>query len=387
MRAGLRFGMVAAAIALMLAPAPGLAQVAAPATNTPATDTIGPRELRDFTLNGTVTRPAETAPSRIAPAPARPQPRTTTTTTPPTVDPPVRPRIEPRPSVTATLPPASPLPEAATPASTDGLVAPPTFEPAPISPNEPAVSPISGYVPWLLALIVLAGGAAFLAWRRRAQPGYATVGAEPEFLERAQPAAEPRPLPRVPPPQSAPLQAEPRQAAPAASGVVSTRLRPWLEIDFSPGRCVVEEQGATIQFDVELYNSGSAPARDVLVEASMFNAGPDQDAQIGAFFARPVAQGDRVATIAPLSRIAMRSAVSLSIEQMREYEVGGRRLFVPLVGFNALYSWSGGDGQTSTSYLVGRDTDAEKLAPLRLDLGPRTFRGLGARQHNVGVRR
>ena len=83
----------------------------------------------------------------------------------------------------------------------------------------------------------------------------------------------------------------------------------------------------------------------------------------------------------------MKSAVSLTRDQMRQYEVGGRRLFVPLIGFNALYSWSGGDGQTSASYLVGRDTKAEKMAPLRLDLGPRTFRGLGARQHNVGVRR
>ena len=60
---------------------------------------------------------------------------------------------------------------------------------------------------------------------------------------------------------------------------------------------------------------------------------------------------------------------------------------MPLIGFNALYKWSGGDGQTSTSYLIGRDTKSEKMAPLRLDLGPRTFRGLGARQHNVGVRR
>ena len=171
------------------------------------------------------------------------------------------------------------------------------------------------------------------------------------------------------------------------SGIVSTRLRPWLEIGFSPGRCVVEENGATIQFDVEVYNSGTAPARDVLVEASMFNAGPEQDAEIGAFFAHPVAKGERIPAIPPLARIAMKSAVSLTREQMRQYEVGGRRLFVPLIGFNALYRWSGGDGQTSASYLVGRDTKAEKMAPLRLDLGPRTFRGLGARQHNVGVRR
>ena len=82
----------------------------------------------------------------------------------------------------------------------------------------------------------------------------------------------------------------------------------------------------------------------------------------------------------------MKSAVSLTRDQMRQFEVAGRRLFVPLIGFNALYRWSGGDGQTSASYLLGRDTKSEKLAPFRLDLGPRIFRGLGARQHSVGVR-
>jgi len=168
--------------------------------------------------------------------------------------------------------------------------------------------------------------------------------------------------------------------------VVTTSLRPWLDIEFTPGRCVVEDDKATIQFDVTLFNSGSAPARDVLIEASMFNAGPAQDQEIGAFFARPQAEGDRIPAIPPLRRVALKSAVSLTREQLRQFEVAGRKLFVPLVGVNALYRWSGGEGQTSASYVVGRDTQSEKMAPLRLDLGPRIFRGLGARRHDASVR-
>lgn len=389
MRAGLRFGIVASAAALVLAPvaapSPMLAQDTPPTTNTPATDTIGPRELQDFSLNGTVTRPAPTTPARPAPVPATRQPGSTT---PPAATPPrdraprsVPPRTATAPSMTTTLPPAGALPETIVPAPTDGLAIQPGFEPTPIAPDDSSASPSSDYIPWLLALILLGAAAAFYAWRRRSQPTYATAGGASDFYE-AQAAPAPQPMPRAPPPRPAPPQ-----PAPGPSGIVSTRLRPWLEIGFSPGRCVVEENGATIQFDVEVYNSGSAPARDVLVEASMFNAGPEQDAEIGAFFAHPVAKGERIPAIPPLARIALKSAVSLTREQMRQYEVGGRRLFVPLIGFTALYSWSGGDGQTSSSYLVGRDTKAEKMAPLRLDLGPRTFRGLGARQHNVGVRR
>jgi len=66
--------------------------------------------------------------------------------------------------------------------------------------------------------------------------------------------------------------------------------------------------------------------------------------------------------------------------------IGGRQVFVPLIAFNTLYSWSTGEGQTSASYLLGRDTKSEKLAPFRLDHGAREFSGLGARPLPSGVR-
>jgi hypothetical protein len=36
---------------------------------------------------------------------------------------------------------------------------------------------------------------------------------------------------------------------------------------------------------------------------------------------------------------------------------------------------------------VGREGEGEKMAPFRLDLGPRIFRNLGARPHHMQVRR
>ena len=74
-------------------------------------------------------------------------------------------------------------------------------------------------------------------------------------------------------------------------------------------------------------------------------------------------------------------------EHVRAYEIGGRQVFVPLIAFNALYNWGGGEGQTSVGYLLGRDTKAEKLGPFRLDLGPRIFRGVAGRLLPAGVRR
>src|SRR4249919_1132642 len=87
MRAVLRLTMAMFAAGLALGPSPAHAQSPAqPATNTPATDTIGPRELQGFNLNGTVTRPAETPPAparrpaREPSAPSAASPSTASTT-------------------------------------------------------------------------------------------------------------------------------------------------------------------------------------------------------------------------------------------------------------------------------------------------------------------
>src|SRR5947209_11930815 len=60
MRAGLRLAMVSLAAGLSLGAAPALAQSAQqPPANPPPSDTIGPRELQNFSLSGTVTQPAQ----------------------------------------------------------------------------------------------------------------------------------------------------------------------------------------------------------------------------------------------------------------------------------------------------------------------------------------
>jgi len=138
-----------------------------------------------------------------------------------------------------------------------------------------------------------------------------------------------------------------------------------------------------LQFDVVIVNNGSAPARDVLVEARMVCAHAGQDAEIGQFFQNPVGKGDRIAGIAPLGHISLKSSVRLPVEQLHAFEMEGRKLFVPLVAFNILFN---GGGQASASFLVGRGGEQdEKLAPFRLDLGPRIFRGLSARGHSIGL--
>lgn len=368
-----------------------------PATNSaaasppPASDTIGPRQLRDFNLGGTVTRraepaptptpppttsarPAATAPASRAPATAAAQPR----------------RAAPRqssPAATAVAP--GPSPDAASPGSST-IIAEPIAAPeaAPISP-----APLpegSGGVPswpWWLAALVLIGAVAFTFWRQRQarrQPVTAGLG---EMLERQPAPAPARAEPRtVPAPPSAPR----RPASPIADGgIVSRSLMPNLTFQFTPLRAEFDATGAAaLSFELVVLNAGSAPARELLVEAMMLNAGPRQDEEIGYFFKNPVGRGDRIAMVPPLGRVTIRSRVPLPAERLSPLEIEGRKLLVPLVAINALYRSANGEGQQSASFLVGRGgEDGGKMAPFSLDRGARAWTGLSTRQHSAGLQR
>ena len=411
-------GRLLAAGALALAPWAALAQEAPPptVTNTPATDSVGPRALQDFSLKGTVTRAAE-QPAPTSPPPKRPpqtqsQPTTAdvaqAVSAPPNRTQPPRVRLtdsssetvssaataapqpQPQPqrttqplrqsasasSVTAALPRldrGSDQSSAAAPAST------PAFPPEPEAAGTLAPEHKLPILPWLLAALALGAGGAFLFWRNRGREAFAGGPKIDAFIA-------PAPAPRsAPPPAPAPAPKAPAPS-PSIRGIVSTRLRPWIDIGFHPLRCVLEKEQVTVEFEVELFNSGSAPARAVLIEGALFNAGPAQDEEIGRFFANPVGQGERIAVIPPLKRVALRTQVAVPSGQVHAYEMADRQVFVPLIAFNALYNWGGGEGQTSSSYLLGRDTKGEKMAPFRLDLGPRIFRGIAGRLLPAGVR-
>lgn len=413
MKAVSRLGYLLLAGALFLAPMTAFAQEAPPTSDTPATDSIGPRELQNFSLNGTVTRAADQPPA-AQPAAQRRQPRGQTQSDPATAEPsaaraeaadtdsaptttPARRRAE---TASAAVPsPGQPqrVPEASqqsTPSSSL-TVALPNLDPGtsvtgvsatPASdfPPEPTTGTLAperkfSILPWLLAVLALGAGGAFLFWRNRHREAFAGAGGpQVDAFTAPEPAPAPRPAP-IPAPA-------PKAPTPTSMGIVSTRLRPWIDIGFHPLRCVLDNESLIIEFELELFNSGSAPARAVLVEASIFNAGPAQDQQVGAFFANPVGEGERIAVIPPLKRIAIKTRVATPREQLQVYELAGREVFVPIIGFNALYGWSGGEGQTSVSYLLGRDTKGEKMGPFRLDLGPHIFRGIAARLLPSGLR-
>jgi hypothetical protein len=270
-------------------------------------------------------------------------------------------------------------------------------------------------------LAALLGGG-FLWWRRRQQreeealaaTDHADLGAlvaareaAPAPLPRAIPPAAPvtprsspatvptRPQPVGPAPTPArapaplPTPAAPPAPKPLAGGIVASGLKPRVETDLVPLSVATDATGgAVITFDLVIYNRGSAPARDVLIEARLINAGPKVDEDVGLFFLERPAEADRLPVIAPMGQATVRVRVAAPAAKLAPIVVEGRRLLVPIVAINALYRWSGGELTASSSFLVGRgDATAEKLAPFRLDLGARSWTGLAARLHSTGLLR
>jgi hypothetical protein len=424
-----RIIVAAAVMAGTAVGAPASAWQAQPESN----GVVGPAEIRGFSLPGQrppperepeptttpatpppeeprgepVTIPAPEAPATPAPAPAQPR------TAPPEAEQaretpaPVRTRPEPTgepeertegrerlpepADVGAALRGSGPV-EAPAPLPAEPLPAPETGEDAPVAAAEPDSDSSSWLWALLGALAVLGGAVAVLKRRRRVEEEYAPVEpvVEPvaEPMVEPLPAAEPEPEPVTMAAAAAEPQpeAEPEAAAapdPVPTGHVGLVLRPWLELHFKPARATATEGGASVQYDAVIRNVGNAPARNVRLAARMFNAGPQLDQEVAAFFGMDIAPPDGAPlTILPRTEVSLSSVVNLPREEMREIKVQGRSLFIPTVAFNLLYEW-GRDklGQTCSSYVVGREPEppAEKMAPFRLDLGPRVYRSVGQR--------
>lgn len=405
MTAGVRLSTAFFVLAALGLGAPLLAQGTAqqngaqqaPASPPPREQVIGPPQIQDFSLNGSVTRRAE-EPAESS-QPARPSTTQTPARSAGTAQPQTQP-VRPEQTASGTSGAAARRPNDSETqtrtAQSDSGVAPASSPSFPISTAPPAASfDLSGedspefdsaedfapaasdeggssILPWLLALAVALGGGAFLYFRQR--PGLAFAGGVPEPVPDSSPQPRARPIPAPP-------------VKPVSAGIVASNIRAWLEPRFVPVRCSLTEQGVTIDFELTLINSGPAPARDVLVEAAVLNAGPAQAKEIEEIFAFPAGKGARSLSVEPMKRISVTSSVTMPIGKMRLFQVEGRSLFVPLVALNILYRTGGKDAQSSAVWLIGRDNKGAKLAPFRADLGARLFRTLGARELEQKVRR
>lgn len=356
-----------------------LAADGAPALAQDQGNTVGPPQLKDFRLPGERRaaprqQPVAPAPAPV-PAPAAQRPAPASPTPRPAATPPRAAQETPRGSeaparaAPAQVPsqpqevfqlPQSPAADAPPP--------PPVVQPQPDA--APAAAPGPGapenatpFYYYLVPAAALLGLGAFLYRRRRRRS---------ERVSEAMAAAA---LLDNPPP---PPRAEPVP-------------RPWLELELKAERAASTPEEAMVDFEMVIRNTGKSPARNIRVNARMFNAGREQDKEIGAFF-KTKGEGRKTHVIPELpegERGLVQGSVSMPRDEMKALQVNNQLLFIPVVGVNLVYDWGEGrTGQTSKSYVIGRELgeETEKMGAFRLDLGPRVYRTVAQRQHNLAKR-
>lgn len=373
----------AALIALSLAAgAPALAQ-------NETTNTIGPPQLRDFSLPGQRTTPPATPPPAPADRPPAAEPRPEPAAAP-TAQPARDRAAEPGPrreTPAARTEPAAqaptPAPSTAAPAAQSAppaealpgpLPAPETAAPAP--PPAAAEAPSAAGSGWLWpaagGALLLAAAAFFLLRRRRGSAEREEARDQAREALGSALVAEPRPQPR-PEPEPEPVVAPEAPAGP----------RPWLELDIAPERAAATDSEVYVRYALTLTNRGEADAGNIRIDPRLFNAGAE--GEMAAFFRGPIhdESGSPHVVLQPGRSIKLNGQVAMPNSELREIELEGRRIFVPMVAINVAYDWAGGgSGRTSRSWLVGREAEvpSEKMGPFRLDLGPRIYRSVGRRE-------
>ncbi|MBG6118682.1 MULTISPECIES: hypothetical protein [unclassified Sphingobium] len=322
--------------------------------------------------------PAPQVPAqRAAPPPARPSRATPEQTAPRAAAERATPEAESRSA-------ATPAPERTQDPAPESTPAPqPAPTPAASAPEEAPPPPANANTtpwPWIIggALLLLALAAFILLHRRR------PTAPDAAEVEIATPAPVPAPAPpkAAPAPKPAPTPERAPEPTPAAA-TPDAPDRPWLDMALDLSLARYSLVGMTVGYTLLLHNRGDTPAQDVLVRGIIGNAGAEQQALLQSFFAQQSGLPLHSAmAIVPGETRRLTGELRLMPDEIVPVTMGQRSLLIPLAAFDASYHWGpdGGEpqghGRTARAFILGQEQEppADRLAPFRLDQGPRQYR-------------
>lgn len=160
-----------------------------------------------------------------------------------------------------------------------------------------------------------------------------------------------------------------------------------IAIEFYPRSIEVSDQGAVLDFEIELRNLSGGQADGLKVSLLLASANPEQDALIASFQASsalpaagppvdlPAGEGGRVP-----------GKLAIEAERIHVVHVGGRPMFVPL--FLIDVRWRGGLSlrRHGAAFMVGTAGQGGKLGPIWLDRGAQRVGGLSATRYQAQAR-
>ena len=336
-----------------------------------------PPELRDFRLDPERTPPKpEPQPTPAAPPAAVPTLPEANSSRPAPRQEPAPPRSAPPSTAAPTtqnippvIPVKEPLPEA-TPSPTVAEPGAPVIDETTAEPSS-ASSPSAQSTGWPIFVALGLGPIALLAfifWRRRRRPSIV----QPEISE---PAIEEMPIESVPE-----IEAPRAQPLPV---VKLSENKPSIMLQFIPEKATISFTTLTVKGQLQFINEGKSPAKDMQLRAGLISASADQ-AYVIADFHRNAAslQTEPLSETRAGERFAMAIELSVPLTELHSFPLGDQQLLVPIVIASLSYTDGGARQEcASVACMIGREATPPqlKMAPLRLDLGPRSFAPLGQR--------
>jgi hypothetical protein len=159
-----------------------------------------------------------------------------------------------------------------------------------------------------------------------------------------------------------------------------------IELAFTPDRVVISFISLTLYGDLAIHNKGQSAAFDIRLQTELISANANQEDDVAGFFAKGLdARREPLDDIAPGEKINLALALVLPLAELHSFAIGPQKLTVPIL--LARLDFRSGKGMTSPravetlSCLIGREASppTPKMGPLRLDMGARSFTGLGQR--------
>lgn len=279
-----------------------------------------------------------------------------------------------------------------------------------------------GYYVGAAILFLLLGGLGLYVWRRKAAaPSYAE---ETEDHIAPAPTAEPvpAPIPRRPAPKiyAPPNPAAPKKPSPVMSngfvtskiGVApelkpqvkpavihpasSTSLKPveaavtpepqpvdHLKIEFVANGASSTLLNAVLSYTITLTNTSEADLHDLNLSGAMMQADTetarDDGSQTGPML-------HQIENLPAGETVTLIGDIRVPLNAIRPITFKSQALFIPLARFGVVYADQDNiQHQQSVSFIVGREYEPPrpKMAPFRLDLGPKIFHPVGQRPLNA----